>query len=336
MAIVSSKKISKPRENKKPEIFVSDINEFFCKNSGRENNDKNNKKRENVLANVIDMPSTHPYLQDSTWGSQWCEIQDKFTRLLNDKAYNENPKICFDKIDITHKGGRRYNFDLKVDFTKDSTSVYKIPKLEFKNCKSFEHLPQFLSLSTESPIQPFVNCESYADFYYHNYLPSIVELYEPYTFELPSLKVYKKLVQRTDSKVLPIFNEMKTREKDIDKKTMSQIVDRSGHEYLKIFGKKEFFNIVALDKKIQTSQAGKTFVFWDGDTFKEEPIDLERLKLTGINHLKVNKNGLYNSIVCDTKTGDYVNFLLRWKNHKGIQNPALQISFTSAKSKLEE
>jgi len=316
-------------------LYVTDVSSFFERiNSGRENNDKNNKTRENILSQILHFPISHSFFDDPTHGLKWRKVLQEFKKYLQNTfdIQNEDQNKMYDDVHVTQRGGRKFNHDFLVKYIYQNKTICTIPKLEFKNANSFESLPQFLSIPLQNTTKPFINCVSYTKFFYEHYLQEVIKLYGVTDIRIPTLIEYKKYIQSTNYSILPILRYMYDNENLINKEGKSDLVDQSIHDYIQHYGNVDYFNIEALSQKIQNTQTNKIYMLWNGDTFTEYNPELESLKLTEISHLKKNKKGLYNTIVCRTQSGDFVNFLLRWRNHKGILNPAFQISFTPNKS----
>jgi hypothetical protein len=310
------------------ELNITDIALFTTSSSfvgaGRSVNDKNNKSREAVLATILELPMTHTFFTDATYGPMWQNVRDKFAAFLDAKLQSEKPGLKYDTIKVQQKAGRGHNFDFTVDFVQDGGVVHSIAKLEFKNGRSLDSLPQILSLPIKT--SNFLDAPLYSDFYRENYLHRVAKLFGEDVEELvPDATNYNRLVGNTSYACSPFFKVMYDMEASV-KAEKKALVDDSISEYLNRYAVPENMYLDAINAKLKSSQVGKLFAMWDGTDFIEDGISADDIELTNEYHVK-NKN----SICFVTKNRSIVSFLLRWRNHAGILNPAFQISFSRSR-----
>lgn len=307
------------------DIIIDDIDLFMKPSKGRDNNDSYNKKREKILGILPNLACHYPYLMDD---ERWKFVYDKFMSAL--KSIIDKEGKVYDTIDIVHKGGRGCNFDFKVSFFSQNNVAYCIDQLEFKNGKT----PQQLSLQVNSEYGKFItNTETYDTYFYDNYLESIVDVYKTNAVEIPCLPTreeYIKCVKSVNVGVHDVFKIMKDNEKIVQSEK-SKIIDKSIHTYLNNL-QKENINFDLIEEKLHVTQANKTYIIWYNKSFSIEYIKQDAIVLNGNFGLKKGKNGLVNTLVLHTKDPKKSwEFLLRWRNHKGILNPAWQIKLHISK-----
>jgi hypothetical protein len=319
------------------DIDINDIDLFVksAKGSSRDNNDCNNKKREKILSILPILPkTTNKNYQQFLKDERWTSVYTKFMELLNCLIEKEGKE--YDRVNLIHKAGRSHNFDFEVLYYKDEKVVYIVEELEFKNgCNNMEtQVPQQLSLQTNSEYGNFVKKFGlYDEYFYENYLPKIMECYQTNNVVLPSIPSlceYKKLVKGINYDAHPLFITMKHNEKKVTS-IKSKLVDESIDKYLKGIHK-DAIDFDSIQKKLQHSQGNKTFVLWDTKNFNVNHVKKDELQLNRQFQLKYGKNSLANTLVLHTENKNKSwEFLLRWRNHKGILNPAWQIKLRCVK-----
>lgn len=312
---------------------IVDIDLFFNRKLGRNNNDANNKKRECILENILNIDDTHCYLCDLAFGKKWKFLQNAFEKFLDDQFKKHNNGLSYNRINITKKAGRGYNYDFVVEyFDTLGNTIWTIPEFEFKNGRSISSSPQILSIPLNNSNTSFKNSMSYSEFFHQHFLEKVCACFE-YSSTIPSLEHYKKYVGNTKYTIHPMFQHMKTHENTLTqclKKQRDMLVAKSISEYLEQYHSN--FDTGQLTSKLLSSQSQKKFVFWDGQQFSSETLSKESLTLTGeYTLLKDRKKNYFHTISCMTLNNSRINCLLRWRNHKGILNPALQISFRPSK-----
>jgi hypothetical protein len=320
-------KVQKPKAvPAKIEIHLQDIDLFFGRRTegGKSKNDTTNKTRELVLSKLFILDPF--YFEDVFYGGKWTDLKIKFQNYLKNNFEKDpiNEGKTYDEIEIKHMGGRMYNYDFTVFFKSNKTIIYKIPKLEFKNGKSFDSMTQFLSVPTSNTKFQFIpSAIPYEDVYYQSYLPEVVKLMDT-DIAIPDITTYKRLVKGTKRETHPLFSALYNADQDeLFKKSKNTIVASSITDYLENRMKKEEIIWDVIQQKFNESQSGKIFMIWDGVNFTEGEFAENDLKLTGDFSIK---NG--NTLVFPTVNNNNINFLLRWKNRNGILLPAWQISCT--------
>ena len=102
--------------------------------------------------------------------------------------------INFDEIQVSHKGGRKFNYDFEIKFLQNG-NITKTEKIEFKyNASSVEDCPQFAS---PMKLSQYMDGIPYEEFFYNNYLGSICELFDE---PKPGLGDYLKQIHNNKPK----------------------------------------------------------------------------------------------------------------------------------------
>jgi hypothetical protein len=286
-------------------VTLSDITTFF-NNSTRANNDATNKTREKVLSLLYNIPQE--YLEDVAYGKQWQLLKKEW-----DKAIVQlSQELNYTTIKINLKGGRTYNYDIELDYYMNDTKISTI-KLEFKyGSARINNLPQILSLQAKYDLFP----KTYDEFYYEQYIDSYINCDPSITEPKPLLQEYKKLVTNIKCPNL-FFQQLKERDQHFKKEKIA-VVNRSITDYLTQYS--HTINLEKIYEKIKSSQSDKTYLLWSNNTFH---IDKTQYNDT----MDFEYHGIKNGNVLQIKSKNIIyEMLLRWRNHKGILNPAWQIS----------
>lgn len=288
---------------------VNHIELFFSKGSSRANNDSENKIRESILKNILTENCFDEYFADANYGLKWNDLKQKW----NDCLISLCP-VLFSSLKVIQKAGRTFNYDFLVVYYDENENILCEKNIEFKhNVSSISKLPQFLSLPDKT--SNFIS-HKYAEFYYDNYLDKYIEQDE----ELESIKKmekeqYLKIIGNIKYNIHPLFQKMYDNE-GIETKKKNSIVNDSIKAFLETYANTIDFTI--LNNLFQSRQKDKIFVLWDLTKFNVETIEEDVVE----KFVSIEKN---NKIVLQGRKYKYC-LLLRWRNHKGILNPAWQIS----------
>jgi hypothetical protein len=280
--------------------------ELFYKVGKKCDNDSSNKYREEILEHILTVPDE--YLKDTQYGEKWQEVQTGWRNVLKELCSD-----IFDTINVLKMAGRGNNYDYCINYCNSEKVVNK-RCIEFKyNSSGLDKIPQFLQL--------YENCgfikKSYAEFYYENYLSKHIE-YVP-GLEILDKELYLKLIKGTKYNCNPFFSRLKDAEEDkASKSSINKVVNNSIADYLNRYAKE--IDLVNLQKRLSESQREKVFVMWKSGKFTTDKIFIGNiLEYKGIK----NNNTI---VVDDLEQKQEYHLLLRWKNHKGVLNPAWQIS----------
>jgi len=290
-------------------MSVSDITTFFT-TSTRAENDATNKVREEVLKLLCNPPKE--YLEHPEFGNSWHIVCSAWNDELK-KIGEETGVPEYTSTQIKVKGGRKFNYDGNVMYC-NGTKVVATRTIEFKNGgTNISGIPQFLSL----PVGNRLFTETYDEFYYKKYLDKYIACDSDITEAKPSLEIYLKKVKSTRYEITPFFAQIKARELFFEKEK-NDIVNASISHYLSEYAKE--IDIKSLSEKIKASQTNKIFLLWSKGKFCSDKISEEEMSDMKYHSIK-------NGNVLEIKSGNTIyGLLLRWRNHKGILNPAWQIS----------
>lgn len=269
------------------DLEFDDVSVFFGKFT-KENNDKTNKIRENIIVQIL-----NNQLQKTWYSSpEWFKVALRLKEFIKELGHGGLKSAI-------HKAGRNFNYDFVFLFEEHEV------KIEFKNgVKSIDKYPEILSVSSDN----FIKGISYPERFYDFYLSSITD------DELPTKEFYLKNIHKNQVNH-PFFINLKK----VD--NFKVTVDESIDDYLQNFLD---FDFNAFKEKIKL-QNGKTFMLWKDEQFYLDKVSEDDTDIFNEITLKKGNNG-YNTVVIKSKNGktEY-HLLLRWKNHAGVLFPAWQI-----------
>jgi hypothetical protein len=279
--------------------------ELFYKSGKKCENDCDNKIREDILEKIENIPKE--YLDDLTYGDKWRQVQTGWLEVLKGLCNTQ-----FDTIKVVKMAGRSHNYDFEAHYKKDEQLV-KTENIEFKyNSGSLDKIPQFLQLHENSGFLK----TSYAEFYYDNYLSKHISYIS--LLELIDKEQYLKYIKNVNYNCNIFFSNLKAAEDDANTKiAIDKLVKESISTYLSTYANDIDLNIL---KSRLEAQSRKIFVMWKSGKFTKDRISIgQQLEYKGIK----NNNTI---VVEDIEQRQEYHLLLRWKNHKGVLNPAWQIS----------
>jgi len=281
---------------------IQDI-EWFYKKCNRSQNDYINKIRENVINNILNIPSE--FSGNPKWKYITVNLIQKIKEMYKDKTGQELD--ISNTFTISAKAGRGNRHDFVVTFS-DETEI----KLEFKYGTNIYKYPQFLSIYLTT--LPDIIDRDFIKYWYDNWLQEYTESLEIKT-PIPPYEEYKKNINNTNYSH-PFFNEIYNAIKNLTTKHKYNAIHKQAiKEYLALENK---INMEILQKELH-SQKEKYFLFCNNGEFTYEKIsDHMTLK----EHCKCTKN----NIIFNTTSGKKIKCLLRWKNRNGCAGPAWQIS----------
>ena len=332
-----------------PEFIIT-----FFETSTRSENDATNTKRELVLGQIGNPPKE--FMEHETFGRHWQYVKKEFDATIATIAANTNVPQPYTSYQIETKGGRKFNYDGIVKFYNNSNQSDTITetasrKIEFKyGASNINGIPQFLSLQTKfgmfrthdaaaAPTPTPTPTPKYEVFWYQKYLDKYIacdpqlkciESDTPTSASgsappKPSLEDYLRFVPKTNYDVNPFFAHLKECETNF-KKEKAKVVNDSISEYLSSFGQELDINMFT--EKIKESQQDKTYILW-GKDMKCHIDSISQEEMSGIVFKNIKNN---NAIILESSlTKTMYSLLLRWRNHKGILNPAWQISLKRIK-----
>ncbi len=282
---------------------------FTAPTGGREENDANNKAREKIIVDILNRAA---YTEDPAFGPLITALY----AWLSVKKYELMTTDPFPPIKAVLKAGRHYNWDFDLHIGD------RLLKMEWKfGATSVDSLPEFYNPAAN---KDFHQEESYAQFFYRNYLPQVCAIYGV-THTMTEAD-YVSRVHGT-SKTPPLFKALYDAEANgtsEQKKEKKVLVDASIADWLEMV--KDKTDIQAITQAFLTSQLDKQFLLYKNGTFYSDRILREELIITGVKGVRLGKYLVLQSAV----PGTTHEMLLRWKNHAGILYPAWQISMKRA------
>jgi hypothetical protein len=281
--------------------------------SSKQNNDKNNKLRENIIGSIInDMVPPDFYVV-----RKWLILKHSILRYiekLTNKPYNSMKCI--------HRAGRKYNYDYDISLLyTDGTEEMFAVELKY-NASFIEETPQFVS-----PMKPSqYMSHSYEEYYYDNYLPILSQLAN---LPLPPRDIYLHQIHSNCPPCMEKYQELyyngcKESSKFSGNTEHIEFYNRSksiSNESIKSFIENTDLNIEFLTQYLCKTQKNKVYMLYKNGEFM-----LQQASLDDYIILSVVKTPNKYRYECTCKSGKHMIVLLRWKNGNGIAFPAFQIS----------
>lgn len=288
------------------------INVFVDKN--RSKNDGNNKKRENIIACIINnnIPIEY-YRYSSIWNNLKNEIDLFIKELCKKKSVTYTGNII-----CIHKAGRCNHYDFKLIINNSEEFM-----VEFKfNACCVNDTPQFVS-----PMKPSQYLDSsYEEYYYDNYFITLVNTYN---LSLPTKEEYLKYIHSPKPICLKEHQDKYYKGCIKSSKYSGKLDDINFYEsskkasynsisdFISKYGLKQY----KLTEYLLETQKDKYYMLYKDGHIYLETINLDNYIIMGTATI-CNKN----SYIVKTKSGGDLKILLRWKNGNGIAFPSFQIS----------
>ena len=176
----------------KEEIIPESINAFI--ESSKNQNDKNNKTRENIIGAIINGKVPNEFYEIRQWIEMKTNTFSYISDLTKSKKYN--------KIECKHTGGRQHKYDFDFKIYYDDGNVINNIELKF-NTPSIARAPQYVS--PMNPSQYIIHDMSFEEYNYTNCLPKISELYGG--LPIPPLEEYLKQVGGDKPKCMKLYQD---------------------------------------------------------------------------------------------------------------------------------
>ena len=292
-------------------IKINDINVFTYKN--RSKNDSYNKKRENIIACIINNKIPEQYY---TLSPRWYNFKIQIKIFIKELCKKKG--ICIDNIECIPKAGRCHHYDFKIIINNSEEIM-----LEFKcNASCVNDTPQFVS-----PMKPSQYLESsYEKYYYNNYFSQLVH---EYNLPLPTEDEYLKYIHSTNPTCLKNHQEKYYRGCKTSRKYSGEEKDIKFYESSKKTSRDSIMNFISkydidkdkLTKYLLDTQKNKFYML-----YKDGKLYLETINLTDYIITETTKDPEKNRYIAKTKSDRKLKILLRWKNGNGIAFPSFQIS----------
>jgi hypothetical protein len=283
--------------------------------TGRSNNDKNNKYRENVITNMCTFDRN--FYEDEQYGEDWINFTMAFKKALT--------LICnsYDSYTIQHKGGRRFNYDYVFTFFDKDKKIVSEEKVEFKyNATQINETPQFVSPANPSQYLS----QSFEEYYYDNYFSPFLQ---ENNLPIPERNIYIKTIGNDSPECVKELQELYYKGAKGSSRYTGEEKDILFYNQCKNMSKESIAKFVTethlktdeLTAYLISSQHNKLYLLYKNGRFTIQRTNNDDYIIESY-AVNKQKNG-YEAI---TKTGKKMNILLRWKNGNGIAYPAFQIS----------
>lgn len=288
---------SKPKnKNKNSRINFDDIEVFTCKS--RSKNDANNKKRENIIADIINKKIPEEYYK---YSPMWYNLKTEIFLFIEELCKKKG--ICIDTIECISKAGRCNHYDFKLIINNSEEFM-----IEFKyNAFCIKETPQFVSPMKPSkyltiPFEPW---------YYDNCLPKIAEYGN---LEMPSKEEYCEKIHNNKVECMKIFKEKYDTDNNFN--IYCKKIDKEG---IKKFIEMTEIDMDMLSNYLLKTQENKHYMCYSENKINYDTVDKNLYKITKLIK-KDNTNYIY-----QTELGMKLEIKLRFKNGCGLQFPAFQI-----------
>jgi hypothetical protein len=286
-------------------VRLEDI-QVFSTISSRGKNDEANKKREQIICDIINKQIPDNYYQQS---QEWKKLRLSVWEYVRSLV----PDTTIETVECKLCAGRGHHYDFIV--TVNGTAFFQV-ELKFNN------VPQFVS-----PMKPsqYMN-HSYEEFYYDNYLE---ELLTSGGFEIPDKETYLQKIHSPNPECVEHIQRKYYAGCKRDKKQYSGIpADIAFYEKaitlskssISHFIEKTELDLLKLSDYLLDTQKGKIMMFYRNGAFTKETVHEKEYTLASYI-----KDPAKSRFIATTETGKYLNILLRWKNGNGIAYPAFQI-----------
>lgn len=288
---------------------------------GRNKNDENNKLREAIICAIINKDVPESYYKTERWHS----LQQAVEEFLGQCDGGDGSG--YSMVQCSQTAGRGHHYDFLLTFTAND-GAHTEYKVEFKfNVSKISELPQFIQLTKPSEYLS----SSYQEFFFDNYLPTIVEAAQ-FSIEPPSREEWLKQVQQDKPRCMLPYKEKYKGDKQFDT-VCKEVSAKSIHAFIS----EQDLDIVKLTTRLLDTQLGKTYMLFKPsnpskptrkNTVSRPTIHIEQITPADCKIVSCVKNPKMSRYECTMLSGKKMNVLLRWKNGNGIANPALQIGFT--------
>jgi len=294
------------------EITYSSIDCFQL--SSKNNNDKNNKMRENIIGAFI---NGHVKKEFILYSTRWKIIHESIMNYVYSLIDNQD-NVEIENMKLIHRGGRKYNYDFTI--TINDKFDFNI-ELKY-NASSVKETPQFVS-----PMKPSqYMSSSYEEYFYDLYLPKLSEMSG---FNIPERDVYLSEIHSNTPSCMLQYQELYYKGCKQSSKYTGNTDDIAFYEYSKkidnesrrTFIESNELNIELLSTYLQETQHNKVYMLYKKNRFYKENINLENYRLNS--YEKHPSKYMY---VATSESNRKIKILLRWKNGNGIAYPAFQIS----------
>lgn len=285
--------------------------------TAKNKNDAHNKLREAIVGAIVNtqVPAAF-YASSGAWRTMRAAVWDYVHAVIGGSTPDAG------SVSLVHRGGRKYHYDFALlRTTAAETTNYNI-ELKF-NSACVDDTPQFVS-----PMRPSqYMSESYEEFFYDHYLPQLWTAM-PTPAPLPDRATYLGELHKTaPACVAPLQTQYYKGAKGSSKYTGAaediafwRTANALDNESRRKFIERATLDIQKLTDYLQETQQGKIYMLYKDGRFHMEQVNMDNYQL-----VSCVKNPQKYRFEVTSKTGNYYEILLRWKNGNGVAFPAFQI-----------
>lgn len=277
---------------------------LFYNKYAKKDNDRINKLREDAIMQMF----------NTEIDPQFLPLKNQFVEIFQKHVPSH---IVYDTFILERKAGRGNNYDFAVFIQKNLFTQHTL-KVEFKYGNSIFDYPQFISIYlTNRHFSLIKDNADYVKFWYENFFPHYITCAQIQDM-IPPVDEYTRTLNSTtySTNIQKKFYDIMKNDA-YTKQKLYKIVDDSIEKYL--FGLKlEDIDFDMIENMVR-KQMDKIFIFCKNGKLSCHSFDHFTMDR---NRYETTKNTLK---VFDLENKFVLNFLLRWKNYKGLSGPAWQV-----------
>tara|TARA_B110000211_G_C14092951_1_gene560396 strand:- start:5873 stop:6772 length:900 start_codon:yes stop_codon:yes gene_type:complete len=283
----------------------------FFEASARAGNDLANKKREDIIIDILNRIIPNRYFIHN---QQWRLLKTELERYLYDTFQIDD----WSAITAIKKAGRGHHSDIELRYARSNSILTYHIEWKFGASKITE-CPQFVSPAKPNKYMT----EPYDVYHYDNFLEEICTTMEE---EKPDKDTYLREINRPYPPCISSLQQKYYKGATGSSQCSGEAIDIARTAYCKQISKKsirQFFEKVELNKEtlneyLRKSQKNKHYMLYSAGSLYHDIHTVEDYMI-----VSVEKKAPY--FICTTKSGKTLKILLRWKNGNGIAYPAFQI-----------
>ena len=300
---------------------------YFYEKNKKCDNDKCNKYREKVIAQILNNPLYFQVFKDTKYYKQFICLDKNLKREISKHCDSK-----YDSFKVKIKAGRSFNYDFDLIFMYKTKEIKTI-KIEFKyGVTTITNYPEIYSRYVKN-FPMFIN-KNYIEFFYDKLDEFIEQFPEDISKQLQeykpqTLENYLKIINDAKHKnkfqdIIYKYSKANPKKKNIP---FRRFVNQSISDFLQDINIEDI-NFEFIKDNISKKQNGKIFLLCKECFFTTQIID----NLIVMKKEKRIING--NTLVFNcTEPGYQLKWLLRWKNHHGCAGPAWQVKLHKQKVK---
>lgn len=277
---------------------------YFQETSTKDRNDEYNKKREDIICQLINDQIPEEFYSSPHWENLRQNLAICIQNEILPKLGIEDMESIWCKV----KAGRKHSYDFLLKINDKECF------LEFKyGVDCVNDAPQFVSLMNPSQYLE----ENFEGYFYDNYFYKIHEKYLMKTGDnrlMASKEVYVKTNHSDKVPCLMPYKQLYDTDKEFS--TFCRSIEK---EAVERFIREVHPKLIILSDQLKKKQKDKIYLLYKDGKFTTETMNEDMFKLVSV----VERKG--RCYICETACGGKLSIRLRFKNGCGIQFPALQI-----------